>query len=127
MDIDIQQKLADLQSRSEKERKRFYARRPKQVANLVATIMAKQGYAASKAASELTSVWERVAEQVLGEAMLAKQTSAKGLSRGTLEVMVANHIVMQEINFHRPQLLAAIQQATPDSKIKAIRFKVGRF
>ncbi len=126
MDVDIPQKLADLAKRSEKERKRFYARKPKGIANVMASILAKKGYAASKAASALTGQWEGVAERVLGEAAIAKQTQAKGLSRGKLEVTVANHVVMQEINFHRPQLLKAIQEATPDSRITAIRFKVGR-
>lgn len=126
MDIDIPQKLADLAARSEKERKRFYARKPKGIANVIASVMSKQGYAASKAASELTGQWEGVAEKVLGDAALSKQTRAKGLSRGKLEVIVANHVVMQEINFHRPQLLKSIQDATPDSRINEIRFKVGR-
>lgn len=126
MNPDVTQKLADLSKRSEKERKRYYARRPKPIASIVAKVMTRQGYAATQAASELTNGWRQVAEQVLKDAMITDQTSAKGLSRGVLEVVVANHVVMQEINFHRPQLLEAMQTAMPEARIRSIRFKVGR-
>ncbi|MEO0529583.1 MAG: DUF721 domain-containing protein [Planctomycetota bacterium] len=126
VDIDVTQKLADLSKRSEKERKRFHARRPKAIASIVANVMAKQGYAASKASSKLTDAWREQAEHVLGDAAIASQTMARGLSRGVLEVVVANHTVMQEINFHRPRLLEASQAAMPDARIRSIRFKVGR-
>lgn len=126
MDPDVTQKLADLSKRSEKERKRFYARRPKAIATIVANVMARKGYAASRAATELTDTWRQQAEQVLGDTVLSGLTTAKGLSRGVLEVIVANHTVMQEINFHRPRLLEATQAAMPEARIRSIRFKVGR-
>lgn len=125
MDTDTQQKLADLAARSEKERKRFYARRPKRAGDVVAAVVAKRGYAASRAAGELDSAWRGVAERVLGGAGLAGQTRVGGLARGRLEVIVANHVVMQEINFHRPRLLAEAQAALPSARITGLRFKVG--
>ncbi|MEQ8847202.1 DUF721 domain-containing protein [Botrimarina sp.] len=126
MDTDAQQKLADLAARSEKERKRFYARRPKRAADVVAAVVAKRGYAASRAAGELDRVWRAAAGKVLGGDALAAQTRVEGLSRGRLDVVVANHVVMQEINFHRPRLLAEAQAAVPSARIASIRFKVGR-
>lgn len=126
MDIDLAEKLNDLGVRSQKEKKRFYARQPKTVKNVLANVMVKRGYAASKAADQLQAAWQRVAEEVLGEVALAKMTRAKGLTRGKLGVTVANHVVMQEINFHRSKLLTAIQQSQPDARISDIRFKVGR-
>lgn len=124
--IDATQKLADLAARSEKERKRFYARQPKAAKDVLASVIAKRGYAASKSATALQNAWRQVAQGVLAEEALAKMTQAKGLMRGKLEVLVANHVVMQEINFHRPALLAAIQEAQPDARISDLRFKVGR-
>ena len=120
------EKLSDLVARSQRERKRFYARRPKGIGSVVSSVMAKRGYAASRAADEMNTAWREVAERVLGDAALSGQTSAGKLARGRLEITVANHVVMQEINFHRPQLLKAIQQARPEARITAIRFKVGR-
>lgn len=123
---EVSLKLADLAARSEKERKRFYARQPKAAKDVVASVIAKRGYAAAKSANELQAAWRDAASAVLGEEALAKMTQAKGLARGKLEVTVANHVVMQEINFHRPQLLAAIQETQPDARISGLRFKVGR-
>lgn len=126
MDIDAAEKLSDLSKRSEKERARFYARRPKKAGDIVAAVIAKHGYAASKGADLVRDGWAQAAAEVLGDAKIARMTAAGGIKRGVLEVMVANHVVMQEINFHRPGLLAATQAALSDSRITALRFKVGR-
>lgn len=131
MDIDAAQKLSDLSKRSEKERARFYARRPKRAGDVIAAVIAKHGYAAVKGADLVRDGWAKAAAEVLGDAScgggaIAGMTAAGALKRGVLEVMVANHVVMQEINFHRPGLLAAAQAALPDSKITDLRFKVGR-
>lgn len=126
MDLDTAEKLKDLGERSQKEKKRFYARQPKAAKDVVASVIAKRGYAAAKSADALQTAWREVATTVLGEQALAKMTQARGLARGKLEVTVANHVVMQEINFHRPQLLASIQRSQPDARISELRFKVGR-
>jgi hypothetical protein len=126
VDIDSAQKLSDLSKRSEKERARFYARRPKRAGDVVAAVIAKHGYAAVKGADLVRDGWAKAAVGALGDAAIAGMTMAGVLKRGVLEVMVANHVVMQEINFHRPALLAATQTALPDSRITALRFKVGR-
>lgn len=126
MDPDTAQKLSDFAKRSEKERRRFYARRPKGVADLMAAVMAKGGYAAAKGADALRDAWDGVAARVLGDEAVAKQTQPAGLKRGVLEVTVANHVVMQEVNFVRPGLTKAIQEALPGAKIASVRFKVGR-
>jgi hypothetical protein len=118
--------LSDLNKRSGQERARFYARRPKRAADIVAAVIAKHGYAAVKGADLVRDGWSKAAAEALGDAAIAGMTAAGALKRGVLEVMVANHVVMQEINFHRPALLAATQTALPDSKITALRFKVGR-
>lgn len=126
MDQDLAQKLSDLSKRSEQERARFYARRPKRAGDVVAAVIAKHGYAAVKGADQVRDGWAKAAAEALGDAAIAGMTAASVLKRGVLEVMVANHVVMQEINFHRPALLAATQAALPDSRITALRFKVGR-
>ena len=127
MDADTAQKLADLKIRSEKERKRHHARKPKPAAGVVARVMAKRGYAASKASEELNDQWQSVATRVLTDPKVATQTRAAGLSRGRLEVLVSSHVVMQEATFFRPQLLAEARKAMPEARITAIRFKVANF
>lgn len=126
MNADTADKLADLTARSEQERRRFHARKPKPVASVMAGLLAQRGYAASKASDGLAAVWGDAMRQVIGESPLTPQTQASGLSRGTFEVMVANHVVMQELNFFRPGLLRAVQQAMPTARVNALRFKVGR-
>jgi predicted nucleic acid-binding Zn ribbon protein len=121
MNPDTAQKLGDLAQRADKQRRRFYARLPKPVDSILSQVIAKRGYAAASAATELAEAWSTAA----GEA-IATHTQVVGLRRGQFEVIVANSTMMQEINFHRPRLLKAIQEAIPSARITALKLKVGR-
>jgi hypothetical protein len=45
--------------------------------------------------------------------------------RGTLEVLVANSTLLQELGFQKKALLESLGQLLPDEKIQNLRFKVG--
>ena len=121
MHPDVTDKLADHAERAEKHRRWSYARRPKQVGDVLAQVMAKRGYAASQADEQLLEAWTTAA----GE-QLAPHTRPVGVRRGKLEVIVASSPMMQEIQFHRTRLLEAIQRALPDAQITALKLRVGR-
>lgn len=126
MDADDALKLSDLSRRSESERRRSYARRPKRAADVVAAVIAKHGYAAVKGGDAVSSAWRTVVSRVLGDGSLAAQTLARGVRRGVLEVAVANAVVMQEVRFHKPRLLAEAQSSLPEARLTDLRFTVGR-
>ncbi|MEM1305614.1 MAG: DUF721 domain-containing protein, partial [Planctomycetota bacterium] len=88
---------------------------------VMAQVLSKRGYAAVAGDGRLREAWA----VVVGPAM-ARQCEATRVSRGRLEVIVANSLVRQEIQFDEPRLLTAIQNAVPDARITGLRFRVGR-
>ncbi len=123
---DITDKLADFSQRAEKQRRRFYARKPKPMQSVMTNLMAKRGYAATEAVNQLSAAWNEAAGEVF-----SKFSRPLGLRRGVLQVLVANSTMMQEINFHRTQLLADLQKAiqkegTSSARITGLKLKIGR-
>lgn len=119
--ITANEKLGDLNQRANRQRRRFYSQQPKGIERLLSQHMAKRGYAATGSNDRIERAWiESVGPQ------LAKQTRAVGLRRGTLEVLVANSTMMQEINFQRVQLLKSMQKKLPDARITAMKLRVGK-
>ena len=55
-----------------------------------------------------------------------RSTAASGgLRRGTLEVVVTNSTLMQELGFQKADLLETLTRLLPDQGIKDLRFRVG--
>ncbi|MEQ8208810.1 MAG: DUF721 domain-containing protein [Lacipirellulaceae bacterium] len=115
----------DWQALHEKRKKQrgwwYHRREPKQIADVVAQLVQRKGYAGVQAARE----WDEAWQQAVGE-KLAKVTSPGAMKRGVLEVIVANSLLMQELGFDKERLLQAMQTALPESGIKQLRFKVGK-
>jgi predicted nucleic acid-binding Zn ribbon protein len=112
---------ADLERRSRSHRRWFYGRQPKPVGEVIAELIQRRGYAQVRAAGEWNEAWREAA----GEPF-ATVTEVGLLRRGTLEVMVANSLVVQELGFEKERILAALQRARPDAGLKQIRFRVGQ-
>jgi predicted nucleic acid-binding Zn ribbon protein len=112
---------ADLERRSRSHRRWFYGRQPKPVAELVAELVQRRGYAQVRQAGQWNEAWRDAA----GEAFAAV-TEVGQLRRGVLEVIVANSLVMQELGFEKERILAALQAELPDARIKQLRFRVGQ-
>jgi len=96
------------------------ARGPQSIGNLLAELMARQGYARLQSARAYETAWREVAGPVL-----APYTRIGALQRGTLEVIVANSTLMQELTFQRSTLLKALTERLPNEGIKNLRFRVG--
>ena len=47
------------------------------------------------------------------------------LMRGTLEIVVANNLVMQELSFQQVQLLARLNEQLAESSVEKLKFRVG--
>lgn len=118
---DVAERLADLGRRAAKEQRRAFARRPKPMQGVIAALVAKRGFAATGANQELAEAWREAAGETI-----ARFTCLGAVRRGVLEVVVANSAMMQEVHFHKPRLLAAMQAAAPQARLTALRLRVGR-
>lgn len=97
-----------------------YRRRPKKSADLVSRLMARQGYTQTRSNDELKEAWE-----IAVGPKYTQSTTAGRISRGVLEIQVANSPTINQLSFQKRQLLSAMQQQLPQNKIKDIRFKLG--
>jgi predicted nucleic acid-binding Zn ribbon protein len=93
---------------------------PKPIADILAQLMARRGYAREQSAAAYGEAWQRA----VGEPM-NKFTQAGLLKRGALEITVANSVLMQELGYRRIELLAKLSQLLPDQNIRDLRFRVG--
>ena len=113
--------LADVAKRRQSHGRWFRHLQPKPLKNVLSQVMQRKGYAQLQTAAACNDAW-RVA---VGE-RFAPLTEAGQVRRGTLEVIVANSLLMQELGFEKERLITALQQALPDAGIKTIRFKIGK-
>lgn len=95
--------------------------RPQPIGEILAELITSRGYGQVISASAFAEAWATAAGS-----FVATHTRPGGLKRGTLEVLVANSTLVQELGFQKQDLLARLQKLLPDEKIKDLRFKVGR-
>ena len=112
---------ADLERRQRSHRGWFYGRQPKPVAEVLAQLIQRRGYAQVRAGNDWNEAWAAAA----GPAF-ATVTEVGALRRGVLEVTAANSLVMQELTFEKERILTDLQTTLPDAGIKQLRFRVGR-
>jgi hypothetical protein len=112
--------LGNFTSKRQREERRFYGRRPKKIADVVAQLITQRGYGRIGTDEQLVAAWQKAAGETL-----AKSSRPGKVRRGQLEVCVANSTMMQEFGFEKARILAAIQRELPDAKIRDLRFRVG--
>jgi predicted nucleic acid-binding Zn ribbon protein len=94
--------------------------RPKPIADIMAQLMARRGYAREQSAAACGEAWRAAA----GDAT-SRFTRAGAVRRGALEVLVANSTLLQELTFQKAALLEKLQQLLPDEKLSNLRFRIG--
>ena len=92
----------------------------KPIGSVIRTLMARKGYGQTQAADELQARWQEAAGQVLGS-----HSRAGNVSRGVLQVFVADSSALQELHLCKKQVLAALQAAMPHANIRDFRARVG--
>lgn len=95
------------------------SRGPQPIADVLAQLMARQGFAQQQTAAARQKAWCKAA----GE--LAAYTRVGPLRRGRLEITVANSTLLQELSFQKPALLKALARLLPDESVGDLRFRVG--
>jgi predicted nucleic acid-binding Zn ribbon protein len=96
------------------------ARGPQTIGNVLSELMARRGYARVQSAGAYDAAWREASGP-----LLAKYTRLGPLRRGTLEVVVANSTLVQELGFQKQALLQGLARLLPDEGIKNLRFRVG--
>ena len=113
--------LADLTRRGKAYRSWWVKNRePKRLDEVVARLMQRRGYAEVHLAGEIEEAWSGAAGRELDGV-----ASPGRLSRGTLEVVAADSLTVQELTFQKEELLNKLQRALPEAGIRDLRFRVG--
>ncbi|MEX1224220.1 MAG: DUF721 domain-containing protein [Pirellulales bacterium] len=92
-------------------------KRPKLIAEALSELMARHGFAAKESAAALQDAWCEAA----GKAF-APHSRAVEVRRGTLQVVVANNMLIQELTFQKQAIL---KKLAPHD-IADVRFRVGQ-
>jgi predicted nucleic acid-binding Zn ribbon protein len=87
---------------------------------VLSELMARRGYARVQSAAAYEAAWREAAGP-----LTAEYTRLGPLRRGTLEVVVANSTLVQELGFQKQSLLEALAELLPDEGIQNLRFRVG--
>jgi predicted nucleic acid-binding Zn ribbon protein len=96
------------------------ARGPQTIGNVLSELMARRGYGRVQSAAASDAAWREAAGP-----LVTKYTRPGQVRRGTLEVIVANSTLVQELGFQKSALLQRLAELLPDEGIKNIRFRVG--
>ncbi len=104
-------------SQIRQQRSRLHA---KPIGSMIRSLMARRGYGQTQAVDELQSRWREAAGEVLGSC-----SRAGNVSRGVLQVFVADSSALQELHLCKKQILAALQSSLPQANIRDFRARVG--
>ena len=93
---------------------------PTQIAAIMSELITRRGYARVQATASYDDAWREAA----GE-LAAKYTRVSQVRRGSLEVIVANSTLVQELTFQKRAILKQLAKLLPEEKIVDLRFRVG--
>jgi predicted nucleic acid-binding Zn ribbon protein len=93
---------------------------PQPIADVLAQLMARRGYARESAAASCEAAWRAAAGTAI-----AKMTRPGNVRRGVLEVFVANSTLLQELGFQKIQILTRLKESHADDSIRDLRFRIG--
>jgi predicted nucleic acid-binding Zn ribbon protein len=96
------------------------SKQPEKIGKVLAELMARRGFARIQSTETLEAAWRQAAGP-----LAAAYTRAGKICRGTLEVVVANSTLVQELGYQKRDILSALQQLLPDENIHNLRFRTG--
>lgn len=92
---------------------------PQKLADILAQVTARRGFARVRSQNDLDQAWRDVAGD------LAKRSRVGGMRRGVLEITVSHSTLVQEMSFHKARLLTGLAERLPEQEISDLRFRVG--
>lgn len=93
---------------------------PEPIGNILAELMARRGLGRVQSSAALEAAWRQAA----GE-LLARYSRPGPVRRNTLDVVVANSVLLQEMTFQKASLLSRLAILLPDCEIRDLRFRLG--
>jgi len=93
---------------------------PQKIGNVLSELMAQRGFARVQSTGEYEQAWREAAGP-----LVAQYTRVGSLKRGSLEILVANSVLMQELTFQRAALLEKLVARLPEQGIRSLRLRVG--
>jgi predicted nucleic acid-binding Zn ribbon protein len=90
------------------------------MAEVMSELMARRGYAREQSQAVYHDAWREAA----GE-LVARYTRVGVVRHGSLEVLVANSVLLQELTFQKESILDTLGRLLPTETIRGLRFRVG--
>jgi len=106
------------------------ARQPTPIAEILADLMARRGFARVQSAEAVEQAWREAVAQLDSGDLIAEHTRVGKIRRGQLEVTVHHSVLIQELEFQKQTLLKYLNQqlpelGIPDQQITDLRFRLG--
>ncbi len=93
---------------------------PQRIADVLAELIARRGLGKVQTADQMAEAWDKAC----GE-MASRFTRVGAIRGGTLEVLVANSVLVQELTFQKAALVRELNRLLPEKRIGNLRFRVG--
>jgi predicted nucleic acid-binding Zn ribbon protein len=90
------------------------------LANVLAELMARRGYGRVQSTEAYETAWRQAAGS-----LAVQYTRVGQLRRGSLEILVSNSTLMQELTFQKAALVKKLAELLPEEGIRSLRFRVG--
>ena len=94
----------------------------KPIKDVLANLIIRRGYGREIDHEAMEEAWVAIVGQGMAQNSMPKQPY-----RGTVEVIVKNSTVLQELSFKKISLLKKFQEKMPDKAIRDLRFRIGSF
>lgn len=88
--------------------------------DILSGLVSRHGIGRKREEDDLTDVWK----ELLGKE-LAPYSCVGSVRRGTLEILVSDAILIQELLFQKEELLRKMKERFPEANFLDIRFRVG--
>lgn len=92
---------------------------PRSIGSVMSRLLARTGYDLEQGSDSLALAWQQVAP-----ASLRGSSQAGLVRRGVLEVFVSHSALVQEMGFHKREVLARLGEIVPGEGITDIRCRV---
>lgn len=94
--------------------------KPQRIGEVLAQLVGRGRLGQVHGAAQWEAAWKQAAGPVA-----AKYTRVGRFFRGTLEVIVANSTLLQELSFRKQELVERLAEAATGAKLRQLRFRVG--
>ena len=90
------------------------------LSNVLAELMARRGYGRIQGTQAYEAAWRQAAGS-----LAAEYTRVGQFRRGSLEILVTNSTLMQELTFQKAALVKKLAELLPEEGIRGLHFRAG--